>query len=619
MKHFSFLRTIRGRIVACTGAAMALVAVVTVTVCFCVFQTFLRKNQVQSAEYNLQVISHNVENDMGNILYFSRWCSINTNISYYLERFQDRARMPGISSEEFPLRNIAASTYTALKEQYTNTPSVQYITKAVISPVNLRNYLQVSAQAAYGVPESAKLIHDSPFFEELLEAPDYRWIGFTDDPFFRKSGQSLILPIIRPIESAYSDQILGWSYLSVSSDLLMNYLENYPTETDGVLFVTIGDRSYLVSDSKFVEGTPQYTVTGELSRMAIRSQTQVQKISLAGSGSRIMVTTPLGVDGWSVSCILSEQAYKHQSIAYFALIALLLLVTIGLGILLTLALNRLVSRPIKAIYQKISAISDGDFSREPAIEITQDELGAIGRGINDMAENVYQLMNRRVEDERQKKDLEYQILQSQINPHFLYNTLNSIKWMATIQNASGIAEMTTSLARLMKNVAKGSSALIPLEEELNLVKDYVLIQQYRYGGGLSIEYGLESPELNHCLIHRFTLQPIVENALFHGIEPKGVAGKISITAHEEGEGEARRLLITVKDNGIGMDEETIRQVLSGDCAPSADFFRKVGLNNVNQRIRYDFGADCGLSIASTVGEYTAVTVTLRYKTDQDRE
>jgi len=84
-------------------------------------------------------------------------------------------------------------------------------------------------------------------------------------------------------------------------------------------------------------------------------------------------------------------------------------------------------------------------------------------------------MEKRIDDEKQKKDLEYQILQSQINPHFLYNTLNSIKWMATIQGASGIAEMTTALARLLKQVAKGSSAMISLEEELNLVKDYFLI------------------------------------------------------------------------------------------------------------------------------------------------
>ena len=221
-------------------------------------------------------------------------------------------------------------------------------------------------------------------------------------------------------------------------------------------------------------------------------------------------------------------------------------------------------------------------------------------------------------DEKQKKDLEYQILQSQINPHFLYNTLNSIKWMATIQNAPGIAEMVTALARLMKNVSKGTAAQIPLKEELALVKDYVLIQQYRYGGSLAVEYDIESEELLECLIHRFTLQPLIENALFHGIEPKGCAGRIRIKASTQSlPGLGDVLQISVTDNGIGMTEETIRQVLSGNAAPSADFFRQLGINNVNKRIQYEFGRDYGLSIQSTPGEYTTMTITLPYRSTRE--
>ena len=93
------------------------------------------------------------------------------------------------------------------------------------------------------------------------------------------------------------------------------------------------------------------------------------------------------------------------------------------------------------------------------------ELGDIGRGINDLSENVSELMEKRLEDEKQKQDLEYKMLQSQINPHFLYNTLNSIKWMATIQGATGISEMTTSLSRLLKSISKGTSLLIDIREE----------------------------------------------------------------------------------------------------------------------------------------------------------
>ena len=190
-----------------------------------------------------------------------------------------------------------------------------------------------------------------------------------------------------------------------------------------------------------------------------------------------------------------------------------------------------------------------------------------------MSQDLAALIQKRIQDEKERKDLEYRILQSQINPHFLYNTLNSIKWMATIQGASGISEMTTALARLLKSISKGSHNRITLREELNLVKDYFLIQQYRYGGSISLECEISEEALYDCLIHRFTLQPLIENALFHGIEPKGCAGKIRISANLDREAARQpRLIISVWDNGIGMDAETIKRVLSGTQKPTADFF-----------------------------------------------
>ena len=287
-----------------------------------------------------------------------------------------------------------------------------------------------------------------------------------------------------------------------------------------------------------------------------------------------------------------------------------------IGLLLFVLLNRSIGRPVKKLQHRIQAIAGGDFSLDPSIQ-REDEFGAIGTGINRMSQDLAALIQKRIQDEKERKDLEYRILQSQINPHFLYNTLNSIKWMATIQGASGISEMTTALARLLKSISKGSHNRITLREELNLVKDYFLIQQYRYGGSISLECEISEEALYDCLIHRFTLQPLIENALFHGIEPKGCAGKIRISANLDREAARQpRLIISVWDNGIGMDAETIKRVLSGTQKPTADFFRQVGINNVNQRIRYDCGPEYGISIESVPGEYTCMHITLPYETAQ---
>lgn len=604
-------RSIRTRIILSTAAITLGIAAVTVSICYTIFQSFLRKAEIQSAEFNLQVISNNVAADMDGFLSFADWCCVNTEIHQFLNAFRSKDRMPAISSQDNAMRSIALNSYDRLKEEYNNTPSSDnYVPRVLISTENRKLYLQISDTSATNTSHAAEVLFEDPVFQTLLNAPVPIWNGLHTDPLRNDPGE-LYLPIARPIYSQYNTDRLGWVYLAVSDRVISDNMNAFPLESDSSLYITIGDHTYLYEDGSFRETELVCTPVKDLSKETFHDQTTAQLVELPDRSSRYLVTCPLGNQGWTITQILSDRAYLTQRNVYNQIIAgIVVFILIG-GLFSYFLLNRIINRPVRKLQDRIQAIAQGDFSRDPSIE-WPDEFGAIGTGINRMSEDVVTLMNKKVEDEKQKKDLEYQILQSQINPHFLYNTLNSIKWMATIQGASGIGEMTTALARLMKNVSKGTAALIPLKEELDLVNDYFLIQQYRYGGSISIEYQIEDDALYRCLLHRFTLQPIVENALFHGIEPKGCAGKILIRAWTDG-GQAKPLLrISVTDNGIGMTEDTIRQVLSGDAPPAADFFRHVGINNVNKRIQYDFGEDCGITIDSKPGVFTTMTITLPY-------
>ncbi len=603
--------TIRGKIMLYTAAITVSLAAVTVAVCFRVFQSFLRQNQLQSAEYNLQVISGNVATDLESILYFAQWCGISQDIGSYLEAFQEQEQMPSISSSGSAQRSVALNAYDVLKEKYYSTRAYDLVSRVLVSPDNCRNYLQISNTSGDGYM-TAQRLRDASFFDALYRGDGCQWIGLQTDPV--SPGTDLILPVVRPIYAPYGTRAIGWSYLAISDRLLLDYLEPIPMDEDASLYITIGGHSYLFQDGALKEQTPSYQILSDLSGETFASQSQAYRVRLADGSIRYVVSSPLGNRGWTISCILSETSYQAQRRVYLLLIAGIVLFITAMGVLLYILLSRMINRPVGRLKGRIASIAAGDFSRDPSIE-SEDEFGIIGRGINQMSADVSSLMERRVTDEKQKKDLEYQILQSQINPHFLYNTLNSIKWMATIQNASGIAEMTTSLARLMKSVAKGTQARIPLKQELDLVKDYFLIQQYRYGGSISIEYRIASEDLLGCLVHRFTLQPIVENALFHGIEPKGCAGKIVISAREERrEASGRLLVLSVSDNGVGMTQETIRRVLEGSAQASADFFRQLGIHNVNQRIQYEYGPSYGITIDSVPGEYTTMIITLPYVT-----
>lgn len=602
-------KTIRGKLMVLTAAITLTITVITTTVCFSVFQSFLRKNQIQSAEFSLQVVSNNIAADMKDIIYFSKWCCSNGAILDYLEAFQDEEKLPTASKDANNLRPLALSSHNRLKEEYYNTRANEYMSRVLISTNNENNFLQMAAFSNSFPSYAARQVRQAEYFDQLYAAKDFLWIGLVKDLQF--------IPIVRPVYNDFHSRALGWVYIEVSSSLFTDYLASYPLPADSTLFLTIGNKTYEVKAQGISETSVPYKAEKELTKNTSLSQgTRVLSVTTQDGRKRILVERPVeGIDGWYLSQVLSEQQFGQQRQLYSLLIVGICLTIVSLGILLAFLLNRIIAEPIQRLRARLEAISAGDFSRDSSIE-WDHELGQIGRGINSMSENIVTLMEKRVADEKQRKDLEYQILQSQINPHFLYNTLNSIKWMATIQNATGIADMTTALARLLKNVSKGSSSMISLREELDLVKDYFLIQKYRYGGSVTLEFSIESQDLYQCEIHRFTLQPIIENALFHGIEPKGTAGKITVTAQKAEVSGSPALKLSITDNGIGMTKETIEKVLHKDTTGQnkTEFFRHVGISNVNQRIQYDFGPQYGITITSEPGSFTTMTILRPYVT-----
>lgn len=617
-------KTIRGKLMTLTASVTLLITILTTSVCFSVFQSFLRKNQIQSAEFSLQVVNNNIAADMKDIIYFSKWCCSNSSIINYLEAFKDQPKLPTAQKDMANLRPLALSTHSRLKEEYYNTRPNEYMSRVIISSNDESNFLQMAASANYTSSYSAMIIRQESFFQELYESSDFRWIGLVKDPFSDIS-QETFIPIVRPVYNEFNSEIIGWTYIEISSRIFTNYLSSYPLPDDSNLFLSIGQKHYVFSKGNWQEISYPFKDAKRLSESdSLSLGTQVLSVTTEEGEKRIAVERPIegieGVEDFRLFQVLSEQQFKQQKKLYMLILLGICLFILSLGILLIFFLNKIIMDPIHKVSSKISRISDGDFSKDPAIE-WDHELGQVGRGINSMSENIMTLLDKKVSDEKQKKDLEYQILQSQINPHFLYNTLNSIKWMATIQNANGIADMTTALARLLKNVSKGTASFITLKEELDLVKDYFLIQQYRYGGSVTIDYQIKSEELYHCKIHRFSLQPMIENALFHGIEPAKTTGHIIVSAQTELKEDKKILKIDITDNGIGMTQEMINKVMQSDTdgVSNTEFFRHIGISNVNKRIQHDYGPEYGITIASQPGEFTTMSIRIPYQLYADNQ
>ncbi len=255
-----------------------------------------------------------------------------------------------------------------------------------------------------------------------------------------------------------------------------------------------------------------------------------------------------------------------------------------------------ITKPIIALSNSVRQVEKGNLSVNVDIR-NNDEIGELTASFNKMVKRIDQLIKRTVENEKQKSEMDFKILQAQINPHFLYNTLDSIRWMATLQNAPIVSTMVSSMINLLKYNFSRKDTLVTLSEEIESVKNYVSIQKYKYGDMFDIVYNIPDHILGYKTI-KFILQPIVENAIFHGFEGIEHIGLIEITAYVQDD----FLYIAVSDNGVGMTEEEQQNVINRK--PSKKQYLEIGIRNVDDRIKFYCGEDSGLSLISVKNKGT---------------
>jgi two-component system sensor histidine kinase YesM len=232
----------------------------------------------------------------------------------------------------------------------------------------------------------------------------------------------------------------------------------------------------------------------------------------------------------------------------------------------------------------------------------RDEIGELHREFGTMVGRIDRLIHERYRTQLVLKEAEFRSLQAQINPHFLYNTLESINWLAQLRHADEIAGMAQALGAILRASIDRTAALICLREELELLRAYVLIQRMRYGARLRVD--VEVPDgCADVAIPKLTLQPLVENAIKYGVERSSRPCRVIVSAVEDGE----RIRVAVRDNGPGMSDDLVRRLLRGKIAPRG---AGIGIKNIRERLRSLFGTRGSLVIESQLRRGTTVTITL---------
>jgi two-component system sensor histidine kinase YesM len=277
---------------------------------------------------------------------------------------------------------------------------------------------------------------------------------------------------------------------------------------------------------------------------------------------------------------------------------------LAIALLISIVISLRLTKPIKQLQENMREVEKGNLDVRADIK-SVNEIGQLERTFNLMVGQIRQLMNRVIQDQEIKRKSEIKVLQSQINPHFLYNTLDSIIWMAERQKHEEVVEMTSSLAKLFRAGMSRDDEMVPLRTEIEHITHYLKIQHMRYKDKLRYRIDVDEAILS-CRMPKILLQPIVENAIYHGIKYSPEGGVVTITGVERD----GTIAITVSDNGPGIGAEQLEWILlkNRDLAGAGSDGKGLGIANVQERIQLYFGKDYGLQFSSHPDEGTHVTL-----------
>ncbi|MDL2300912.1 sensor histidine kinase [Lachnospiraceae bacterium OttesenSCG-928-D06] len=472
----------------------------------------------------------------------------------------------------------------------------QYINRIIIfnsSDVTIQTQAQTFSQ-----PGDAQAVQNLTIFPQVEEYINqgYRQV-MTVSPSIENGADCLAL--FCPIYDNSAYMYRGWLYIEMNFGWMDDILRPYVGED---YIIAVGDKLYQPMVNTEELSSPNHLLDYEDGEV-IKQNGSLMKIYRATLTAADKKT--LSLDTMTLYRKADVTVLAGNGLPVFYSVAVVVITALLIAIMLSVILTNIITKPLNRLIIRLKQVSKNDLSFDSSIEQGGDEIAEIGKVVNEMTANIDDLMKKNEQMYLERQNVEIALLQNQIKPHFIYNTLDSIRWMASIQKNTGIENMARSLSHLLRNIAKDSDSIITLEQELALLNAYVAIQSIRYVETFRLDDQIPKEYYKKKII-KFTLQPLVENAIYHGIEPTGRCGTVTLKAFES----EHFFYITVTDNGIGMSKEQLEQLYAASRTQDDKHqFSGIGISNVHKRLQLRYGYPCGLTWESEPGK-TTVTVRL---------
>ena len=401
-------------------------------------------------------------------------------------------------------------------------------------------------------------------------------------------------------------------------------------EKEGVFFIDLNYSAISGLCDQSTVGTKGYAfildakgnIVYHPQQQQLYNELQTENISLIMDTDEDTVLTGTGNDGklysisrsektgWTVVDCTSVRELLRKSRQAQSVYVLTAIVLVIVALLFSRFMARSITLPIQKLRDSMKKVQEGDFSVSDVVVDSRNEIGSLTKSFDVMTHRIHELMEQNVHEQEEKRKSELKALQSQLNPHFLYNTLDSIIWMAEGKKNEEVVLMTASLARLLRQSISNEDEVVPIANEVEYARGYLTIQKMRYKDKLEFQIDVDSSILYIPLI-KLVLQPIIENAIYHGLKYKESKGLLIVKGFMK-DGNA---VLQVIDDGVGMDEETLAHIY--DKHKVNYHSNGVGVYNVQKRLKLYYGDGYGITYESEKGKGTTATITIPGRQGQE--
>lgn len=525
---------------------------------------------------------------------------VNTNVEFYLKNMEKIIYFLSVDPQ---VNKFLRNKYNSIEDKENSETEIRRVLKSFSAAhTEIGGIMIVNSKDAYISNEMSKISRE-PFAKDMWYKMAYaspQKIQLISKPLgrniktYKDYSSDSVLSISKAFIAPQSGEFLGTVLIDLKLETIKKIIADITLGKSGFLYIIDGEGNIVYApvnavvyrvNNKWLNG-PSNSIMKEINN---------NKYQIVYKHSTYSNFKTVGVFS------LSEALQVVTNIRYY--IVGIGVITMLLAIIAALFFTKSIVKPLKKLRRLMRKAEEGDLNVRFENKYS-DEIGQLGDSFNKMIDEIRNLIEMVYEEQKSKREAELKILQAQIKPHFLYNTLDTIQWMAQGHGADDIVEVVAALTNLFRIGINKGNEMISVKEELEHIKSYLVIQKIRYEDKFEYTIEFEEDILKYQVI-KLILQPLVENAIYHGIKERRGAGKISITAGRYEKG----LCFRVSDDGVGMTEERLQEIykmLENDKQGEKNL--GYGTFNVQNRIRLSFGNDYGLVFDSKAGRGTTVCV-----------